>query len=148
MNNITDIGPCVEWTGAINASGYGNVRIDGKVMCVHRDAYRSYYGLSWEDIKDLIVRHKCDNPCCANPFHLELGTKYDNAWDRQKRGRGKQPKGQDHVLAKLTNEQVLEIRSRYVPNCLINGGRALSREFKISQPVVQKIISRQAWKHL
>ena len=54
-----------------------------------------------------IVRHKCDNPHCINPDHLEIGSNYDNIQDRNKRGRT--AKNENHGRAKLTNEQVIEI---------------------------------------
>lgn len=55
-------------------------------ILLHRLIYKSYYG----DIPDgMVVRHKCDNPTCINPLHLELGTRGDNAHDCKIRDRGK-----------------------------------------------------------
>ena len=33
------------------------------------------------------MRHKCDNPKCLNPEHLEIGTQSDNTKDRDERNR-------------------------------------------------------------
>lgn len=57
------------------------------------------------------MRHKCDNRLCCNPAHLELGTTGDNNRDAMIRGRN--AKGQKNGRAKLTVEQVLEIRNIY-----------------------------------
>jgi hypothetical protein len=81
------VGECWEWQGERNIDGYGlaNVRdVDEKL--VHRIAYRLARG----PIRfRLLVRHRCDNPPCGNPDHLELGTTSDNARDREQRGRGR-----------------------------------------------------------
>ena len=55
-------------------------------ILLHRLIYKSYYG---EIPNGMVVRHKCDNPSCINPLHLELGTRGDNAHDCKVRGRGK-----------------------------------------------------------
>jgi hypothetical protein len=50
----------------------------------HRVAWEMFNG----PIADgLIVRHKCDNPNCVNPKHLEVGTQKQNMMDASARGR-------------------------------------------------------------
>lgn len=74
---------CREWTGARNDSGYGMVALPGKrIDRAHRVAWELTYGA----IPDgLVVRHYvCDNPPCAEPTHLLLGTHADNVADRQR----------------------------------------------------------------
>ena len=51
--------------------------------------YAEANGLALEDIKGKVVRHKCDEPKCVNPEHLELGTPKDNMDDRTKRDRAR-----------------------------------------------------------
>ena len=47
---------------------------------------------------------------------------------------------------KLTETQVLEIRSRYIPRTV--SMRTLAKEYGVSQPVICRIINRKLWKHL
>ena len=43
-----------------------------------------------EPIPDgMVIRHKCDNRECCNPFHLELGTQAQNIQDMIERGRSR-----------------------------------------------------------
>lgn len=75
---------CVEWKGAINDRGYGQVRRDGEVAYVHRIAWTMVNG----PIPDgLNVLHHCDNPPCYNVDHLFLGTQADNMIDMVTKGR-------------------------------------------------------------
>ena len=52
--------------------------------------------------------HKCDNPSCINLFHMCLGTQRENRLDCVSKKR--HAFGENHGLAKLTNEQVEYIR--------------------------------------
>lgn len=76
---------CWPWTGAKTGNGYGNFKA---VRRTNIPSHRAAYWLSTGVYPDrLLVRHKCDNPICCNPSHLELGTAVDNAQDKVKRGR-------------------------------------------------------------
>jgi hypothetical protein len=90
---------CLEWTGYRDGFGYGRLTVNGRTWSAHRAAYADAIG----PIPDgMLVLHKCDNPACANPAHLELGTDAEN--NAQKARRGRAP-------AKLSDEQVRQIRT-------------------------------------
>ena len=88
---ITDDG-CWEWTGSYTHGGYGVVTLEKRVFRVTRVVAHFHHGLDIEDRKCL-VRHKCDNPPCFNPDHLELGDHRDNARDMGERGRARPVRG-------------------------------------------------------
>lgn len=63
---------------------YVKIFFNGTNTRLHRVVYKVFIG-SVPD--DKVIRHKCDNPGCCNPDHLELGTALDNARDMVLRGR-------------------------------------------------------------
>lgn len=102
---VTPLG-CWEYDGYRNSkNGYGRVSTSEGRTGAHRVSYKQHHG----DIPEgHYVRHKCDNPPCINPEHLESGTPKQNMEDRDARGRG--PKGERNGFSKLTNGEVSEIR--------------------------------------
>ena len=75
---------CWEWQGYRNACGYGVMRHNRKSALVHRAAWEVEFG---PVPAGLVVCHHCDNPPCANPGHLFLGTVRENALDMTAKGR-------------------------------------------------------------
>lgn len=57
---------CIEHVGYRNPAGYGVVRRDGKTWLAYRWAYKQAHGAV-----PPLLRHKCGNPGCINPDHLE-----------------------------------------------------------------------------
>lgn len=138
---------CWEWTACVHtASGYGRIQImkAGRwfVEYAHRVSWRLHYG---EIPEGLCVCHHCDNPPCVNPHHLFLGAAVDNAADRDRKGRHNAPRGEQHYKAKLTEDQVIEIRERYARG---ESPTALEKEFEVSLRGLEQVIYGQSWKYL
>lgn len=82
------MGGCWLWIGATDRDGYGKFqyRENGKQVHVkaHRWAYEHFVG----EIRDGdVVMHRCDNPGCVNPNHLDTGTPRENNDDKMRKGR-------------------------------------------------------------
>lgn len=137
---------CIAYQGTLNEKGYGRFSFKGKKVYAHRLAYCLHNGIDIDSIKGLVIRHKCDNPICVNPLHLEIGTNTDNCNDKLLRGR--QAKGEGHGQAKLTEQMVRDIRKRYVPYCKNNGGSALASEYGVKPMVISDIILGKTWRHV
>lgn len=143
--NKTD---CWEWLGSCNNTGYGTVAWSGTVFTAHRvAAYLSGMVTSMSAPKNAKesthILHKCDNRKCCNPEHFFLGSYTDNQIDAYKKRRKTQPQGEHHVNAKLSKDQVMEIRKRYS-----NGELQipLAHEFKVSQRCISLIVRGESYK--
>lgn len=134
---------CIISPATKTAAGYAMVRKAGKPVYVHRLVLAAKLGVSLDTIKGLDCRHKCDNPSCVNPDHLELGTRLDNVLDMVRRNRTNWATGEQASKAKLTESQVHSIRARTAESCT-----DLAAEFKVTHTTILKIWRRETWTHI
>lgn len=139
--------PCSEWAAYRNAGGYGVLRVplSRQTALAHRVAYCKAHGLTLADIRGLVVRHKCDNRACVATDHLLLGSQADNVKDMVSRGRRRPTVGADHPGAKLTDANVVEIRSSYVMRSPSFGAVALAQKFGVTRKQIVAIVFGRAW---
>ncbi|WP_152203604.1 HNH endonuclease [Georgenia thermotolerans] len=133
----TDPSQCWEWQSVRNPSGYGKFWLNGRTDLAHRVSYKLHHGPIPPGIH---VRHTCDNPPCVNPSHLLLGTGKDNARDALERGRYR--RGASNGRAKLTPQQVSEIRTGW------HRGEtqvSMARRFGVSRSAIQWVLNGQNW---
>ena len=80
---------CWEWVGSTGGRDHrGYFTLDGQKKLAHRVVFEIFHGKIPDKV---VIRHKCDNPLCCNPFHLEQGSRSDNELDKYKRDRAGYP---------------------------------------------------------
>ena len=134
---------CHIWTGSIDTYGYGRMKIDGLFRGAHRIAWCMAKGEEIPHGKQVL--HRCDNPPCVNPEHLFLGTPADNMRDKTVKGRNISYRGEASGMAKLTNEQALEIKNG--PRD-IDSKKQFAKRFGVALHTVENVQTGRRWRHL
>ncbi len=156
---------CWLWKAGKTNKGYGAFwRIEHPRGQVY--AHRFSWMISFGEIpKGKFVCHKCDVRNCVRPDHLFVGTPPENVADALNKGRmpqnvsgqpenfirlwktkWKNRRGEGHETHKLTNAQVLEIRSKYKKG--VYGYKRLAAEYGVSAMVIKRIVVRFTWRHI
>jgi hypothetical protein len=130
---------CLFWLGSLDSGGYGYLKQRGRHLGTHR--------LAWQEVNGpippgMVIRHKCDVPCCINPAHLLVGTVAQNVADREARNRRIAPRGEDSGVAKLTEAQALAVRDDQRPI------RRIAAEHGVHYMCIWSIKRGLTWKHL
>lgn len=138
---------CWPWTAARFDTGYGSFNLK------HRQSTGAHR-LAWILTNGAIpeghgVLHRCDNRGCCNPRHLFTGTHSDNMRDAAAKGRlalqvpGRiaRVSGPLHPQARLSSEQVEEVRRLYAAGKITQ--RELATRFGVSEQTIGHIVRRE-----
>jgi hypothetical protein len=118
--------------------GYGVIHVDGRKRYAHRYSHELHKG----PLGRLHALHSCDNPRCVNPEHLRAGTHQENMQDAKERRRFNTQKGRRHPTAKLTPDQVREIRASQ------ELGTTLAERFGVGRTTIYAVRRNQNWRDL
>ena len=133
---------CWPWLAAKNSLGYGVMRPEGQRSGPTVKAHRVSLMLSGVSVDGYVVRHRCDNPSCVNPAHLELGSQMENVSDMISRGRCARGAARSQ---RLTEDDVRTIRERWSAGEL---QRVIASDYGVSRPTISRIVSREGWAHV
>lgn len=118
-------GECWPWIGHCQATGHGHLKVFGKITIASRLMLEIALERPLE--RGEVCRHTCDTRACCNPAHLVAGTQRENLQDARERRRV--ASGHRHHNARLTPEQVVEMRRQYAET--FKGVTALSEEYGV-----------------
>ena len=133
---------CLEWQGATDRNGYGQIHQgiprSKKLVKTHRTIWETANG---PIPKGLCVLHTCDNPPCCNIKHLWLGTDADNNADMINKERNISSLGEENGRAKLSWEQIPNIKSdnRF--------HRIIAAEYGVDRTTIARIKTGKTWRN-
>lgn len=131
---------CWPWRYGKDDDGYGVIMFAGRQRRAHRVAFFLANG-HWPEPCCL---HTCDTPACCNPAHLVEGTNLENIQDRDRKGHT--ARGEQSGMAKLTTEQVIEIRKRRAHEGI--SPSALAAHYGVSEALIYAVVQRKIWRHV
>ncbi len=137
-------GKCWLWTAATAGAGYGTFRLSNprRYVYAHRLALERKLGRALRP-KEYAL-HSCDVPRCVHPDHLRSGDQSDNMQECSERGRT--ARGERSATARLTEQDVREIRALLdVPGRRMQD---IADRYGVSRPAVSNIHSGKTWGYL
>lgn len=137
-----DADSCWLWTGSVRGNNkYGVFEIAGKPIQAHRFSWELHHGLI---PVGQCVLHRCDTPRCVNPSHLFLGTHQQNMADMAAKGRAPKNCGEKCGTSKLTDAQVLDIRTRRAAG---EKQSSIAESYGLTQQAISYVCLR-GWRHV
>lgn len=140
--SLPDENDCMLWTGTILRNGYGQINIRAKLVYVHRFSLILADGMP--ESSNMEAAHApviCHNRACVAPIHLRWATKADNEADKLLDGT--RVYGEKHGISKLTESDVIEIRSLYSQNLYTQS--KLGELYSVDQRTISRIVRYEQW---
>ncbi|UGO48066.1 HNH endonuclease [Bacillus phage vB_BanS_Skywalker] len=94
------------------------------------------------------VNHKNGDKTDNNVTNLEWSTNQENQIHAWETGLKESIKGECRYNSKLKEEDVIWIRSNYIPRHPEFNQKAIAKKFGISKETVSHIINKRKWKHI
>lgn len=140
-DNVFKTNSCWVWTGNTNGK-YGHFWMNGKRYYAHRLSLQNHIGR--DILPNMDVCHMpivCHNTLCVFPEHLREDTRSNNMRDKALDNTNITAcrKGSNNGHAKLTDQQVADIRSSTAHV------RDLCEQYQMSRSAIYKIKSGRAW---
>jgi len=147
--DIREPDECWPWTAAPrnkrSQRNYGAFWLNGRHHPANKIAWELKNGLMPQG---MFACHRCDNPSCCNPSHIFPGTTQENTADKVRKGR--QVKGELVHTAKLSKQDVIDIRNMLPPNTRAPRGLPgkIAEKYGITKQYVSEIWGRKSWRSL
>lgn len=141
-----DADDCWLWLGGRTKKGYGLIAFEPLDIMLIASRMALVMSGSWIE-RPLASCHTCDNPPCANPHHLFIGTRAANVRDMHEKGRYRRASfvGEQNGRALLTVTDVHAIRSQLAAGV---GQKRIADSLGVRPTVVWRIAHRITWGHL
>lgn len=94
------------------------------------------------------VNHKDSNRANNSVNNLEWVTKSENVQHSYICGNKKAPEGASNGKAVLSEEDVRELRSIYIPHDKEFGMKALAKKYEVSEPTINRVVHRRSYKNI
>lgn len=133
---------CLTWPFGNNETGYGFIRLDGRVIKASRVMCELAHGAP--ATRGLQAAHSCGNGRmgCVNPRHLRWATQSENQFDRVAHGTSN--RGERCGSAVLTRDDVMRIRAL----AGVELQKVLAHRYGVAQATISKIQRGERWSWL
>lgn len=152
---------CWIWNGSKDPHGYGHFKVrngDTEISMKEQRAHRIAWLLTNGPIPHGVnVLHNCPIKhvtSCVNPAHLKLGNQSENLRDAYRMGTRVYRNGTLCHSARLTDDQVREIRRLYEIGQQAKKiadkytYKELAKQFGMKIPGIACVVTRRSWSHI